>query len=114
MINIDKIILDNQKLNNITKEKGYQVIISSTHNGHGATNHTRKTITLGSYISNERNIILSHELGHIYFKRISRIFIILNEIIAWIIGYIICKVNKIDTKDFYKIMKRCLRTYIKC
>lgn len=110
---IDKVLLDNEKLNNITKRKGYKIISSSIHNGHGTTNHTKRTITLGSCITNNRNITLSHELGHVYFKRISKIFIILNELIAWMIGYVICKVNKIDTKDFYKIMKQCLNTYIK-
>ena len=106
-------LINNIKLSNIANKKGYKIIPSSIYNGHGTTNHTKKVITLGACITNNRNIILSHELGHIYFKRISKVFIILNEIIAWIIGYIICKINKIDTSEFKYIMMNCLKTYIK-
>lgn len=104
--------INNEKLRNIAKAKGYKVVPSPYKNYH--VNQSKKFISVWCQINQEENMYLCHELGHVYFWKIDRIFVILNEIIAWIIGYIICKVNKIDTKDFYKIMKKCLKTYIKC
>lgn len=106
-----KIVKDNEKLRKIGTNKGYKFYNSpfKTH----SVNQTRKTITVWCQIDNDENIYLAHELGHIYFWRIERIFRIINEIIAWIIGYIILKSNKVDTKNFNEIMVKCLKSYIK-
>lgn len=106
-----KIVDDYYKLQKIGTNKGYKYY-ASPFKSH-SVNHSKKVITTWCQINNEENILLSHELGHVYLWKIERLFRIINEAIAWMIGYVICKINKVNTKDFYNIMKRCLNTYIK-
>lgn len=99
-----------KKLKSLANKLGYK-IVPQPFKDKNESNHTRKTITTWCQITNEENILLSHEIGHVYLWRIEKYFRYLNEVIAWVIGYIICKKNKINTKDFWKTSKECLNTY---
>jgi hypothetical protein len=97
-------------LENLITEQGYNIYSQPFRNC--SVNQTKKYVVKWAMINNESNIMLSHEIGHIYFWKIEKCFKFLVEIIAWIIGYIICKKNKISTKNFVSVAKRCLKTYI--
>jgi len=101
----------NKILESITIKRGYK-IYNCPLNG-SIANHTQKIIRLNACITDERNIKLSHELGHIYIFKIWKWFVVINELMAWIVGYFICKRNKVNTKGFWKIVNKSLKTYIK-
>jgi len=106
-----KTTLETQKiLDSIAKKKGYEVYGTPFDNNY--VNQTRKTITMQAWVTDDRNIKLTHELGHVYSFKIWKWFVVMNEILAWTIGYFICKRNNINTKNFWGIAKQCLKSYI--
>jgi hypothetical protein len=106
----NKIQIDFWKLESLIHKLGYKINCQPFKNKNEA-NHTRKIITTWCQIDDKENILLTHEIGHIYLWKIEKYFRYINELLAWIIGYIICKRNNIDTKDFRKIKRECLDTY---
>lgn len=101
----------NEMLSSIAKDKGFSTY--ATPYGKGCVNFTQRTIELNPIINDERNFRLSHELGHIYLYKIVKWIRYLNELSAWIIGFLICKKNNIDTNEFWGVAKKCLDTYRK-
>ena len=106
-----KTTLEAQKaLDSIAEKKGFKIFGSPLNISR--VNHIQKIITIQAFITDKRNITMSHELGHIYLFKVWKWMIVINELMAWIVGYLVCKKNRIDTKDFWKIARKCLKTYI--
>lgn len=102
---------DLEKLRDIAKRAGY----STDYDPFGGTNinYTRKVITVGVRIADEETAEYAHEIGHMYgYRIIGRYCRIIAECGAWLIGYIVCFVNGIKIKGFWKTAGRCLKTYI--
>jgi len=101
-----------KKLEKVAIKKGFKVLATPYINN-SYNNQTQKTIHIYCQINKRENFILAHEVGHIYEHKISRYFTVYFEFYAWVVGYIVCKVNKINTKGYWKVAKECLKTYIK-
>jgi hypothetical protein len=95
----------------------------------GSVNYSIKTIYLDSneYDITKQSYLLSHELGHIqvfrflssfklftwYYKLTKKHLLIrmLNECVAWLIGFFLCIRFKVPLKGFYTYAFDCLKTY---
>ena len=100
------------KLETHAISKGYKVnstpFINNSYN-----NHTKKIIIIYCQINERENAILAHEIGHIYEYKMTKYVIIFAELLAWICGYLVCIKNKIKIKNYWRVARECLKTYIK-
>lgn len=108
-----------EKIENSAKKHGYKVCYTNTNIPH--VNHTIKTIFMYQHLKGNREILLAHEVGHCYIERFkliksekkaSKLKVLLQETLAWLIAFFICRKNKISTEGFMLECKRCLKTYL--
>lgn len=74
-------------------------------------NCTKRYIKIHCQINNETNVKVLHEIGHIHLFKVQKFTILVSELLAWSVGYIICKKNKFYVRGYWKIAKECLKTY---
>jgi hypothetical protein len=100
------------KLKSIASNK-YGYSISSIRPNHTSrVNHTRKIIEIRKGNNIEVLYEFCHELGHCAIHiRVKHKFI--NELLAWVVGFIICVQLKIPKRKYWHHAIYCLRSYFK-
>lgn len=86
-------------------------------------NHTQKIIFIQCTYSLKRQHQLCHEIGHVIIQTNIKILkatknqkslkIIINEILAWIIGFYICIIMNVEKTGFFTESIRCLKSHFK-
>lgn len=108
-----------EKLEIEARKYGYKVCYTNTNIPY--VNHTIKAIFMYQHLKGNREFLLAHEIGHCYWERFRLLNAkiieykskkLLQESLAWVAAYFICKKCGIQTKGFIKECLRCLKTYV--